>query len=167
VGVVEVPNVDRTLRRSFPAEPVSVGQARAAVATWAAGLGADHGAVADIKLAVTEAVTNAVVHAYTGSAEDAVVEIDARPHETRLRVVVRDYGRGLVPDPINAGLGLGLKLIATLADGVDMRSGRLDCGTEVDMLFDIDRPVALSGRRATSPTSVIRPERRREPRRGR
>ena len=127
------------LRRSFPAEPGSVPHARRAVSGLAAGLGADRTAVADIELAVTEAVTNTVLHAYAGSAAGAIVEVHAWAHDARLRVVVRDYGSGLIPDPSSEGLGLGLKLIAQLADDVAVRGEPPAVGTEVDMVFDISR----------------------------
>ena len=70
-------------------------------------------ALADVKLAVTEACTNCVVHAYpNGSGENAVFEVEADPGEDELLVIVRDYGRGISPNTESPGLGLGLPLIA-------------------------------------------------------
>ena len=140
-----------SLRQSFPAEAGSVSRARVAVAGLAAGLGADRLAVADIGLAVTEAVTNAVVHAYAGWTDGAVVEIEAWAHEARLRVVIRDYGCGLLPDPSSESLGLGLALIAQLAEDVDVRGDPSAVGTEVDMVFQMAHSTSTLRRDATRP----------------
>ncbi len=52
------------LSHSFPAAPESVPRARALVATYAARAGAEGSRLDAVKLAVSEAATNVVVHAY-------------------------------------------------------------------------------------------------------
>jgi anti-sigma regulatory factor (Ser/Thr protein kinase) len=71
-----------------------VGDVRKAVVAFAAELGFDD--TAQIALAVSEAITNAVVHAYrdTGVGDVRVVACD---EPDRLVVVVRDYGSGMLP----------------------------------------------------------------------
>src|SRR3954466_2808484 len=54
----------------------------------------DH-ALADVKLAVTEACTNVVVHAY--GEEEGPMAVSAAVRDGRLTVVVADEGRGIVP----------------------------------------------------------------------
>jgi anti-sigma regulatory factor (Ser/Thr protein kinase) len=91
--------------------------------------------LSDIKLAVTEACTNVVVHAYPGR-DDGPLGVTATVDEGSLTVVVRDHGRGIVPRPDSPGLGLGLPLIATLAESLELGTGP-DEETEVRMTFEL------------------------------
>ena len=92
-------------------------------------------AVSDIKLAVTEACTNVVVHAYPGGA--GPMGVRAHIADRRLTVVVTDQGRGILPRADSPGLGLGLPLIATLAESLELGTDDSD-NTEVRMMFRID-----------------------------
>jgi serine/threonine-protein kinase RsbW len=91
--------------------------------------------LSDIKLAVTEACTNVVVHAYPGG-EDGPLGVRATVDEATLTVVVSDQGRGILPRPDSPGLGLGLPLIATLAESLELGTGP-DDETEVRMTFEL------------------------------
>jgi serine/threonine-protein kinase RsbW len=94
--------------------------------------------LADIRLAVTEACTNVVVHAYPDGTEGPM-EILATLLGDELTVVVRDEGRGIGPRPDSPGLGLGLPLIASLTESVQL--GRDDEErTEVRMTFSLTNP---------------------------
>jgi anti-sigma regulatory factor (Ser/Thr protein kinase) len=95
----------------------------------------DH-ALADVKLAVTEACTNVVVHAYPGG--EGPMAVSAGMHGGALTVVVADEGRGILPRPDSPGLGLGLPLIATLASSLELGTNDRD-QTEVRMTFELDR----------------------------
>jgi serine/threonine-protein kinase RsbW len=123
-----------------PARPENVAIARQALAGLCEALDTDPKVLADVKLAVTEACTNAVVHAYVNGAfdDEAVFEVEAQPHESELLVVVRDFGRGMAPRAESPGLGLGLPLIAALTRTVQIRGG-VDHrgGTEVVMTFGL------------------------------
>jgi serine/threonine-protein kinase RsbW len=93
--------------------------------------------LSDLRLAVTEACTNVVVHAYPDGFEGPL-EVRASIDQQELTVVVRDHGKGIGPRPDSPGLGLGLPLIASLADTVQL--GRDDSGnTEVRMGFSLRR----------------------------
>jgi anti-sigma regulatory factor (Ser/Thr protein kinase) len=92
--------------------------------------------LADVKLAVTEACTNVVVHAYPGG--EGPLEVAATARDGRLSVAVRDEGRGMLPRADSPGLGLGLPLIATLAESLELGSGEDERGAEVRMTFRID-----------------------------
>ena len=78
----------------------------------------DDQTLSDVKLAVTEACTNAVVHAYPDG--EGPLEVAAYVRDDRLMLVVRDEGRGIVPRTDSPGLGLGLPLIATLAEALEL-----------------------------------------------
>jgi serine/threonine-protein kinase RsbW len=76
----------------------------------------DPGAVG---LAVTEALTNVVLHAYPGD-EPGEVRIVVCPEPEELVVVIRDWGSGMRPRRDTPGLGLGLPTIASLTDRFDV-----------------------------------------------
>lgn len=124
------------LELKLPARPENVAVVRHAFGGLAEALQIDEQSLADIKLAITEACTNVVIHAYDGG-EDGALEVDARVDERLLTVVIRDRGRGIVPRPDSPGLGLGLPLIATLADSLELGSEPAD-STEVRMTFRLD-----------------------------
>ena len=124
------------MKQTFPAEAPAPGQARRAAAEFAAGEGADAGTLAAIALCVSEAVTNAVVHAYRDQAQPGAVEIEARRPNGYLCLYVRDHGCGLKPRLDSPGLGLGLPLITGIATAVEVRDAAAG-GTELVMRFDL------------------------------
>jgi anti-sigma regulatory factor (Ser/Thr protein kinase) len=127
------------VRLELPARPEGVGVVRQALVGVADGLAIDASVLADAKMAVTEACTNAVVHAYDDSTGHLEVEMLA--DEEALTVVVRDRGAGIQPRPNRTGstaLGLGLPLIAALSDAFEVRGGP-GAGTEVRMTFRYER----------------------------
>ncbi len=91
--------------------------------------------LSDIRLAVTEACANVVVHAYPDG-RSGPMEVIASKDEDTLTVLVRDWGRGIGPRPDSPGLGLGLPLIAALADSVQLAHGDIE-HTEVRMTFSL------------------------------
>jgi len=97
-------------------------------------------ALVDVKLAVTEACTNVVVHAYPDG--EGPMAVSATLEDRRLTVVVTDEGRGIVPRADSPGLGLGLPLIATLAESLELGTGA-DEVTEVRMTFLLDEAPVL------------------------
>jgi anti-sigma regulatory factor (Ser/Thr protein kinase) len=97
----------------------------------------DH-ALADVKLAVTEACTNVVVHAYPDD-EPGPMMVTARLDDGELTVTVTDEGQGILPRPDSPGLGLGLPLIATLASSLELGTNERD-ETEVRMTFAVHAP---------------------------
>ncbi len=109
------------------AAPGSVVDVRREIRRWSDHHAADLHQQADIALAVSEAVTNVVMHAYPNDAEDWFV-LTARATDRELVVVIRDYGVGLDSVSPHAGLGVGLTVIDRLADSVtyaDARPGTL------------------------------------------
>src|ERR1700712_367760 len=112
-GVTVTPDLELKL----PARAENVAVVRHAFGGFAEALSVDEQTLADIKLAITEACTNVVIHAYEDD-EDGALEVDASIDDRRLTVVIRDRGRGIVPRPDSPGLGLGLPLIATLAESL-------------------------------------------------
>jgi serine/threonine-protein kinase RsbW len=107
------------LDREFYSDRKSVREARRAVREYAEGVGADPVVV---ELAVSEAATNVVLHAYRDERPESFA-VSAWVEGERLLVVVRDRGMGMVPNPESPGVGLGLPIISSLADSVEMDSG--------------------------------------------
>ena len=126
------------LHLELPAEPASAAQARAAVREFAATHGAVDQTVADIALAVSEAVTNVVHHAYRDHRPPGEVVLEADRDGGQIAVVVTDSGDGMTARVDSPGLGLGLPMIASLADVLEVRM-RPGGGTEVHMRFDLAR----------------------------
>ncbi|MDX6494075.1 MAG: hypothetical protein QOE17_61 [Gaiellales bacterium] len=111
--------------------PSSVPQLRAALGDVIAGRGFDEDAVA---LAVTEAVTNVVLHAYSGTVGPVTLSAEASAAE--LVVAVTDEGlgsRGFTMRADSPGMGMGLALIREMCASV--RVEPTNSGTTVTMYF--------------------------------
>ncbi len=121
---------------SLPARAENVAVVRHAFGGLAEALDVPEQLLSDIKLAVTEACTNVVIHAYPD--DEGLMEVQAAFGDDVLSVVVRDEGRGVVPRADSPGLGLGLPLIATLTESLELGTGD-DDATEVRMTFRIER----------------------------
>ena len=120
---------------TLPARAENVAVVRHAFGGLGDALDIDDQVLADVKLAVTEACTNVVVHAYPDG--EGPMEIAAVIRDGRLAIAVRDEGRGMLPRPDSPGLGLGLPLIATLSESLELGRGD-DDRTEVRMTFRLD-----------------------------
>ncbi|MCE3554048.1 SpoIIE family protein phosphatase [Pseudonocardia sp. RS11V-5] len=130
--VVLARRVPEPLTRSMPADAECLAPMRRAIAEWAARCGLGEDGTTDLQLAVGEAVTNAVEHAYTSGGDpgaDAVeLTLELRP-EGPVAVRVVDHGLWR-PPPADPGYrGRGLALIRELAEEVEVLPA--DDGTEV------------------------------------
>ena len=87
-----------------------------------------------VLLAVSEAITNSVIHGYRGGASGSV-EIEAQADSGGLTVAVTDRGVGMSPNRESPGIGLGVPLMVRFANRVtfDAITGG---GTRVTMRFD-------------------------------
>jgi len=112
------------------AEPGSVSVARRAASEWAEKRGVDGEAVA---LAVSETVTNAVMHAYRDE-PDGEIHLKMKRNGDGIVVIVADSGGGIRPNPNSPGLGYGLPLVASVADEVGIARSPQG-GTSVRMRF--------------------------------
>ena len=120
--------------RRVPAVAAQIGDIRRAVLALADARGAAKAAQADIALAVSEACTNVVLHAYLGHPQPGPLTAEAYHDNRKLVVVITDEGSGMAPRHDSPGLGLGLPLITRLAERVDV-SRSTPTGTEVRMTF--------------------------------
>ncbi|HWI08256.1 MAG TPA: ATP-binding protein [Solirubrobacteraceae bacterium] len=95
---------------------------RGAIAEYVRGEGVREPLLSAVKLAVSEAVTNAVLHAYVGAGEPGPVRVAAWLEDGCLLVEVSDDGSGMMPRLDSPGLGVGLPFIADTADALDISS---------------------------------------------
>ena len=120
----------------LPANADQVPVARKAVAEFCERCGMGAPVIDDVKLVVTEACTNVVLHAYDGShSPDSTFEVSAHLESGTLILSVSDEGRGIGAPSTNRGLGLGLRLALQLSGGVHTRDGRGGLGTRLTMRF--------------------------------
>jgi serine/threonine-protein kinase RsbW/stage II sporulation protein AB (anti-sigma F factor) len=116
---------------ALPSEPVNVARFRTAAVAEAARHGAGKELQRSIALAVSEAASNAIVHAYREGDGEIRLHVTLED-EACLRVAVADDGPGLTPRPDSPGYGVGLPLIAQLADDLQVVAER---GTTLVMRF--------------------------------
>lgn len=119
---------------SIPALAEEVVSVRQAAVQFSRAHGVPADRLEDLRLAVSEAVSNAVMHAYQ-SREPGTITVTVDVVDECVEVAVRDDGIGMTRRTDSPGLGLGLALIATVADQVEHRSPRDGVGFELWMRF--------------------------------
>jgi serine/threonine-protein kinase RsbW len=119
----------RTIRLRIPAKAEYITLSRLALTGLGQLRAIEDGTMADLKLALTEAVSNSVRHAY-GPAGEGSVDVVYELHPDRLSIEVVDDGEGFDPDEepelvesdeLSEG-GLGIAIIRTIADEFEIRS---------------------------------------------
>jgi anti-sigma regulatory factor (Ser/Thr protein kinase) len=122
----------------MPAGPSAVTELRHRAAGFAAAAGASREVTEAIALAVSETVTNAILHAYDGQRGE--VRLSCRAEGGRFVVEVFDEGAGIAPRQDSPGIGHGLAMVGALAQTLDVAPGCGGRGTAVTMTFG---PAAL------------------------
>src|SRR3954454_1508012 len=119
----------------IPARPENVAVVRQALSGLADSMRLENAVLTNMKVAVTEACANVVVHAYEDQGD---LELEIVPRDEELTVVVRDEGKGFRPrvsTAEDASWRLGMPLIASLTDTLEVGRGPRGRGTEVRMKF--------------------------------
>jgi serine/threonine-protein kinase RsbW len=122
------------LELKLPAVPESVATARHAAARLANEVGASE---LDVKIAISEAVGNVIVHAYRDR-DPGTIEIEGSVEDDKLLIIVADHGIGMSPNPDSPGLGFGLPLIGQVVEDLHVEAGR--AGTRISMAFPLAEP---------------------------
>jgi serine/threonine-protein kinase RsbW len=131
-----------TLHVSADARPEIIRALRNVVASFARESGLADAQVFAVKFCVSEAVSNAVEHAYPES-EPGPVEVSAQEVGDELAVVVEDHGRVHHDGKRSEDEGgFGLPFIARLTDGCTFTAA--GDGTTVEMRFPLPRSKATS-----------------------
>jgi serine/threonine-protein kinase RsbW len=135
------PSRESDIRLVVPARAENVAVIRHVLGAFAEAVGLPDGVTEDMRLAVTEACTNVVRHAYHDG--DGPIHVVVRPSGDVLEVIVSDRGRGIGPSPDSAGPGLGLPLIAALADSLQFERSP-GAGSRLVMSFPRERPAGVA-----------------------
>jgi serine/threonine-protein kinase RsbW len=121
------------VRITLPAQAESIPVIRHVLGAYAEALELPPDVIEDMRLAVTEACTNVVRHAYDGD-HDGPIDVVVQPAGEHIDVIVSDRGRGMGPSPDVDGPGLGLPLIAALADSIELQDAPIR-GNRLRMSF--------------------------------
>ena len=133
--------IENQVTLDFPSRSANEGFARTAAACFAAQLDPTLEELGDIKTAVSEAVTNAIVHAYPDSLGKIVMRARILEGDV-LEITIRDWGRG-IPDVDKARQplyttggeersGMGFTIMESFMDTLTVRSSE-GKGTRVTM----------------------------------
>ena len=135
--------VENEMRLILPSLSVNEGMARSAVSAFCAQLNPTAVELADIKCAVSEAVTNCIVHAYREQVgeifltvklcEGRMVQIEIRDKGCGIEDVKRAREPLFTTDAAGERSGMGFTVMESFCDGVRV-SSRVGRGTTVTLL---------------------------------
>lgn len=117
--------------------PPAIPQLRHEIVGYAESLGAPRAVLEGLQLAVSEALTNVVEHAYLGCSPGRMLVEASYGENNELLVRVCDEGHGLVPRADSPGLGLGIGLMASMADEFAIANRGAVPGTIVTLRFSL------------------------------
>lgn len=142
------------LKLQFLSLSENEGFARSCVASFCLPLNPSIETITDIKTAVSEAVTNCVVHAYPNKV--GIIEINVKLTANQIYISVKDFGVGIedvlkakepffTSKPENERSGMGFTVMESFMDSVTVNS-KPNCGTEVILVKTLeDVSVAVGG----------------------
>lgn len=126
----------------FESRSENEGFARVAIAAFVSQLDPTIDELADIKTAVSEAVTNSIIHGYENKKED-IIRIEASIDDNIVSIIVIDYGKGIedvsrAREPLYTSRpdlersGMGFTVMETFMDTLKVES-EMGKGTRVIM----------------------------------
>lgn len=133
------------MKLEFDAKPENEAFARVCVAAFAARLDPTLEEISDIKTAISEAVTNAIIHGYENMSGTVVIESEIEAGE--IKITVSDKGRGIedverareplyTSHPEMERSGMGFTVMETFMDSVKVLSA-VGEGTDICMTKSI------------------------------
>ena len=132
----------REVRLTIPAKPEYITLGRLALTGISRLRPLDEETLGDLKLALTEACSNSVRHAYANG--EGTVEIRYALHADRLEIEVADNGEGFDPsaereegDELAEG-GLGIAIIRSIADELEIGTGEGGKGSRLRFAKSLD-----------------------------
>lgn len=142
--------VKNKMKLQLPSLSVNEGMARAAVAAFCSQLDPGATDIADIKCAVSEAVTNCIVHAYRDTLGVIYITVTLYSDNTA-KIEIRDRGCGIpdvkaareplyTTDAAGERSGMGFTVMESFTDGIRVRS-RVGVGTTVTMIKKIGQKI--------------------------
>jgi serine/threonine-protein kinase RsbW len=140
--VTDLDRGTREVRLTIPAKPEYITLGRLALTGISRLRPFDEETLGDLKLALTEACSNSVRHAYAGG--EGTVEIRYVLHSNRLEIEVADDGEGFDPsaerdegDELVEG-GLGIAIIRSIADELEIGAGKGGKGSRLRFAKSLD-----------------------------
>ncbi len=135
-----------SMKLEFTSKSQNESFARVVVASFASQLDPTIEELADIKTAVSEAVTNAIIHGYEGKM--GVVKIECSIEDNKIEIVISDQGKGIediqearqplyTSKPELERSGMGFTVMEAFMDEVDIQSQK-DIGTLIRMVKKFD-----------------------------
>lgn len=133
--------MENYMKVEFSAKSVNESFARVTVAAFAAEIDPTLEDITELKTAVSEAVTNSIIHGYEGG--EGIVEISAYLTDDAIKIIVSDKGKGITDidearrplytsKPNEGRSGMGFTVMETFMDKVEVESAP-GCGTKVCM----------------------------------
>lgn len=141
------------MKLQFASRSENEGFARVAVAAFVSQLDPNLNELTDVKTVVSEAVTNAIIHAYDNQS-DGVITITTRIEEDRVYLTVEDNGSGIedleqakqplyTSKPELERSGMGFTIMENFMDEVEVVS-TVGIGTRITMMKRIESKKALT-----------------------
>ncbi|MBS4534273.1 anti-sigma F factor [Clostridium sp. D2Q-14] len=139
---------DNTMKLEIPSKSQNEAFARVVVASFAAQLDPTIEEIADIKTAVSEAVTNAIIHGYESKIEKIIIECNII--DNRLEIIIEDFGVGIsniqaarepfyTSRPELERSGMGFTVMETFMDSLEICSEE-NKGTKIKMVKEFNKP---------------------------
>ncbi len=134
-------NVRNYMRIEFPSLPENVSFARACVSSFVAQLDCTLEEIEEIKLVVSEAVSNCIIHAYDNRSNGTILVMASISDERELEIMVEDSGKGIANimqamEPTYSSdesrMGMGFTFMKSFMDNVEVRS-KVGEGTSVTL----------------------------------
>ncbi len=124
-------NVKNYVRIEFPSIPANVSFARSCVGAFAAQIDCTLDDIEEIKLVVSEAVSNCIIHGYENDAYGKITLMVSIYDNNCLEIIIEDYGKGITDinqameptfstDP--ARMGLGFTFMKSFMDELEVNS---------------------------------------------
>ncbi len=140
-------NVKNEMKLEFLSKSVNEAFARISIAAFVSQLDPTIEEIADIKTAVSEAVTNAIIHAYADS--EGIVKINAKIIDDEIHIEIVDYGMGIenveeAKEPLFTTKGnlersgMGFTIMENFMDNLKVES-IVGVGTKITMIKEIKK----------------------------
>ena len=145
--------IKNSFSMTFLSRSANEGFARAVVSAFASQLDPTLEEISDIKTAVSEAVTNCIVHAYDSGVGKIYISAELMDNNT-IKIKIRDKGKGIenvekAMEPLFTTVGgeragLGFAVMMSFMDSVKVRS-TVGKGTGITMLKKINPRFSVNG----------------------
>ena len=140
--------VENEMKVEFLSKSANEAFARITIAAFASQLDPTIEELADIKTAVSEAVTNCIIHGYENRI--GIVKMEARLKENEILIEISDHGKGIeniemakeplyTTKPNLERSGMGFTIMESFMDSVNVESV-VGLGTKITMRKEIKKP---------------------------